>query len=222
MSERHVLVVYPHPDDETLASGGTIALYTRDGVPVTYLCTTMGEMGRNMGRPFFATRESLPALREAELREACRILGVTDLRLMGIRDKTVEFVDPDHLARLVRAVVDDVQPSLVITYHPEHGVHPDHCALGHATVRALADIPADRRPVLHTRGFGKRLSEIGEPDITIDATPVMDIKMAATLAHRSQTESMFAEREAKAAKDPALRAEFEKQRTLEKYWIHRF
>lgn len=222
MSERHVLVIYPHPDDETLASGGTIALHTRAGIPVTYLCATMGEMGRNMGRPFFATRESLPALREAELRAACRILGVTDLRLMGIRDKTVEFVDPDHLANLVRAVVDEVQPSLVITYHPEHGVHPDHCALGHATVRALADIPADRRPVLHTRAFGKRLKDLGTPDVTIDATPVMEIKMAAILAHRSQTESMLVEWEANAAKDPAARAEMEKQRTLEKYWIHRF
>lgn len=222
MRERHVLVVYPHPDDETLASGGTIALYTRDGIPVTYLCATLGELGRNMGRPFFANRETLPSLREAELREACRILGVADLRLMGIRDKMVEFVDPDHLTRQVRAVVDEVQPSLVITYHPEHGVHPDHCALGSATVRALADIPPDRRPVLHTRGFGKRLSELGEPDITIDATSVMDVKMAAILAHRSQTEPMIAEWEARAAKDPAARTEIEKQRTLEKYWIHRF
>ncbi len=222
MKERHVLVVYPHPDDETMASGGTIALHARSGTPVTYMCATMGEMGRNMGRPFFANRETLPALREAELREACRILGITDLRLMGIRDKTVEFFDPVHLAQLVRAVVDEVQPSLVITYHPEHGVHPDHCALGRATVLALADLPIDRRPVLHTRGFGKRLGELGEPDVTIDATPVMEIKMKAFHAHRSQTEPILAEWEARGINNPAERAEYERQRTMEKYWIHRF
>jgi len=222
MTERHVLVVYPHPDDETLASGGAIALHARAGTPVTYLCATLGEMGRNMGRPFFANRETLPALREAELREACRILGVTDLRLMGIRDKTVEFMDPHDLAQMVRAVVDEIQPSLVITYHPEHGVHPDHCALGHATVLALADIPADRRPVLHTRAFGRRLKELGTPDVTIDATPVMDLKMAAIIAHRSQTEPMIAEWEARSAKEPAARTELEEQRTQEKYWIHQF
>ncbi|MDB5084113.1 MAG: bacillithiol biosynthesis deacetylase BshB2, partial [Bacilli bacterium] len=59
--ERHVLVVLPHPDDESFGTAGAIALYTQAGIPVTYVCGTLGEMGRNMGRPFFANRETLPA-----------------------------------------------------------------------------------------------------------------------------------------------------------------
>ena len=75
VARRHLLVVLPHPDDESFSSGGTIAMHADAGVPVTYLCGTYGDMGRNMGRPFFANRETLRDVREGELREACRILG---------------------------------------------------------------------------------------------------------------------------------------------------
>lgn len=37
-------------------------------------------MGRNLGNPPFATRESLPSIRERELEEACKVIGITDLR----------------------------------------------------------------------------------------------------------------------------------------------
>lgn len=49
--ERHVLVIFPHPDDETFSSAGTIASYIDAGVPVTYACLTLGQMGRNLGNP---------------------------------------------------------------------------------------------------------------------------------------------------------------------------
>ena len=65
--ERHVLVIFPHPDDESFSSAGTLAGYLDAGVPVTYACLTLGQMGRNLGNPPFATRESLPSIREKEL-----------------------------------------------------------------------------------------------------------------------------------------------------------
>lgn len=89
--ERHVLMIFPHPDDETFSSAGTIASYIENGVPVTYACLTLGQMGRNLGNPPFATRESLPYIREKELEDAMKVIGITDLRKMGLRDKTVEF-----------------------------------------------------------------------------------------------------------------------------------
>ncbi len=54
--ERHVLVIFPHPDDETFSSAGTpLASYIK-GIPVTYACLTLGQMGRNLGNPHFAKR----------------------------------------------------------------------------------------------------------------------------------------------------------------------
>ena len=85
--ERHELMIFPHPDDETFSSAGTIASYIENGVPVTYACLTLGQMGRNLGNPPFATRESLPYIREKELEDAMKVIGITDLRKMGLRDK---------------------------------------------------------------------------------------------------------------------------------------
>ena len=53
--ERHVLVVLPHPDDETFGAGGVIAFYTKQGVPVTYVCATLGQMGQIWENRFLPT-----------------------------------------------------------------------------------------------------------------------------------------------------------------------
>ncbi|MDF2631262.1 MAG: hypothetical protein K0R39_5093 [Symbiobacteriaceae bacterium] len=220
--ERHVMVIMPHPDDETMACGGSIALHRQAGTPVTILCGTLGEMGRNMGNPFFANRETLPALREKELREACEILGTTDVRLMGLRDKTIEFLDPEWLSSRIRADIEAIRPSLVLTYHPLYSVHPDHMALGAAVVRAVAAMSPADRPAVHLRAFGTGSETLGKPDLVVDATPVIEVKMAAIAAHKSQTQGMFARMEAKAAEDPAFKEQMIKQRTIENYWIQKY
>src|SRR5690625_1967351 len=127
--EKHVVIVYPHPDDESFGAAGCIDKFRKEGVPVTYLCGTLGEMGRNMGTPQFANRETLPKIREQELKEACEFLDI-DYRLLGFRDKTIEFEPFDQAVQHVKKHLEDIQPSLVLTHYPEHGVHPDHNALG--------------------------------------------------------------------------------------------
>lgn len=193
MAETGVLAVLPHPDDETFATGGTLALCADAGVPVLYLCGTYGDMGRRMGRPAFATRESLRDLRTLELREACKVLGI-GLRFLGMRDKCIEFEDPVVVASKVRDVIEELRPSTVITYYPGHGVHPDHDALGHTTVLAVRGLPADARPRLLAVAVGDRAAltaELGEPTVTSDIRSVSERKVAALKAHRTQTEAMF-------------------------------
>ena len=126
--ERHVLVVFPHPDDEAYAAGGTIRLLTDQGVPVTYACGTLGQMGRNMGKNVFANRETIPHIRKKELKDACEAMGIKDLRMLGFHDKTLEFEDVDFVADKIEAIIQEVNPSRIITFYPEHGVHPDHNA----------------------------------------------------------------------------------------------
>lgn len=215
---RHLLVIMPHPDDETFAVGGTIALYAKQGVPVTYVCGTKGEMGRNMGNPFFATRESLPALREKELKDACRVLGISDLRFLGIRDKTTEFLDREELALRLKAIIEELKPSLIITYHPLYSVHPDHMALGAATVRAVEMLAPAERPPVHTRAFGKASAALGEPDLVVDVSSVWETKLAAIKAHRSQSETMIKKMES----DPAVRERMAQERQQERYWFWKF
>ncbi|WP_026961893.1 bacillithiol biosynthesis deacetylase BshB2 [Alicyclobacillus herbarius] len=221
--ERHVLVVFPHPDDETFSSGGTIALHTTAGTPVTYVCGTLGEMGRNMGKPFFATRESLPDVREKELREACRVLGIRDLRLLGLRDKTVEFEDREVLAGRIKDIIEELNPSLIITHYPGFAVHPDHNALGAATIRAVEMLPKERRPVVHCSAFSRDTREkLGDPDVINDVSSVIDIKMAAIRAHRSQSEAMLKRLEEEAQHRPEILRQAKAERSREAYYTYRF
>ncbi|MEK9197362.1 MULTISPECIES: bacillithiol biosynthesis deacetylase BshB2 [Bacillales] len=190
--QRQILVVFPHPDDEAFSSAGTIRLYRNMGVPVTYACLTLGEMGRNLGNPPFATRESLPEIRREELKAACKHMGIEDLRMMGLRDKTVEFEDDEKMVNLVKDLIDELNPSLIITFLPGYAVHPDHEATGRAVVEAVRRMPKEERPTLYTVGFANNtVAEKGEPNIEIDITSVKEDKVKTLQAHASQTAWMI-------------------------------
>lgn len=216
MKQKHVLVVFPHPDDESFGPAGTIANFTKSGIPVTYACLTLGEMGRNMGKPPFANRESLPQLRKQELIDACEILGIKDVRMLGYRDKTVEFEDEAEVIAAIKRIIIEVQPSLIITHYPGHGVHPDHDATAKATVAAVKQLSPEKRPELHCMAITKNREQVlGKPQIVNQVTEMMDIKATAIKAHRSQTESIF-----KAGMDKKVN--LKKWLQEEQFWIYRF
>jgi len=218
--ERQVLVVFPHPDDEAFGVSGTIATHVQNGTPVTYACLTLGEMGRNMGNPLFTNRENLPKIRREELKEAARVLGIQDLRMLGFRDKTIEFEDEEKLANQMLALIEEVNPSLIITFYPGYSVHPDHDATGAAVVRAVEKMSPAARPTLHCVAFSNNcVDELGEPDILNDISPVAKTKMAAIQAHRSQTEQMFIGMEEKLKnQDPQVM----KWINNERFWTYKF
>ncbi|WP_066310286.1 bacillithiol biosynthesis deacetylase BshB2 [Bacillus sp. FJAT-29814] len=218
--ERHVLVVFPHPDDEAFGVSGTIATHVKNGTPVTYACLTLGEMGRNMGNPPFTNRENLPKIRKQELKEAARVLGIHDLRMLGFRDKTVEFEDDEKLSNVISGLIEELNPSLVITFYPGYSVHPDHEATGAAVVRAVGKMPKAARPKLHCVAFSNDCVEkLGEADIINNISPVAETKLAAIKAHRSQTETMFKDMEEKLKnQDPQIMVWVNNER----FWTYKF
>jgi bacillithiol biosynthesis deacetylase BshB2 len=219
--ENHILVVLPHPDDESFGAAGTIALERQDGATITYICGTLGEMGRNMGKPTFATRESLPLIRKRELEAACQALGVTDLRMLGLRDKTVEFEDPETLSQRILDVIREVRPTFIITHYPGYAVHPDHDAMGRATVLAVSKLPADERPPVRCMAItANRFDVLGRPDVVVDVTQVQATKLAAIRAHRSQSEGMLQRVESE--EDPATRRRMEQFLSQEMFWLYAF
>src|SRR5215471_8443331 len=88
--DQHVtmLVVRPHPDDESSATGGMLACYASRGVRTAVVTCTGGEEGeiRDPDLDPVADQPRLGEIRERELRLACDILGVSVLRLLGYRD----------------------------------------------------------------------------------------------------------------------------------------
>ena len=196
--ERHILVVFPHPDDEAFGVSGTISMHVANGTPVTYACLTLGEMGRNLGNPTFATRESLPHIRKKELLKAVEAMEIQDLRMLGFRDKTIEFEDDEKMINVIEGLISELNPSLVISFYPGHSVHPDHEATARAVVRAIGRMDAKARPTLHCVAFSNNHEqEIGAADVVINVEAFAEQKKAAIRAHLSQTAWMLEEMEPK-------------------------
>jgi LmbE family N-acetylglucosaminyl deacetylase len=163
MSDRRLLAVFAHPDDESFGPGGTLALYARRGVDVHLVCATRGEVGE--APPGWNGFSSVGAMRESELRCAAGILGLAGVHFLGYRDSGMPgSSDNEHPQALAAAPVAEVarpilrlirrlRPQVVITFDPIGGYrHPDHIAAHRATVEAfrLASdpeaYPGDGRP----------------------------------------------------------------------------
>lgn len=170
MGARTLLAVFAHPDDESFGVGGTLALYARRGVRVVLVCATRGEAGE-IADPKLASRVTLPAVREQELRCAAKTLGVTSLYILGYRDSGMPgaaenhdpraFIqaDPDEVVAHLVAIIRRERPDVVITFEPNGGYgHPDHVAIHRHTVAACqAAGDADRFPELGTPWRPRRL-----------------------------------------------------------------
>jgi N-acetyl-1-D-myo-inositol-2-amino-2-deoxy-alpha-D-glucopyranoside deacetylase len=140
-----VLVVVAHPDDEVFGMGGTMARLIDDGHTVTVVCATRGEVGE-ISDPALATPETLGAVREQELRNAMRELGVEDVRFLDYRDSgmagtpenddTRAFIqaEPMEVSMDLTAIMQEVNPDVIITWDQSGGYgHPDHIRV-HETV----------------------------------------------------------------------------------------
>ncbi|MCR2805149.1 PIG-L family deacetylase [Paenibacillus soyae] len=190
--QRKLLAVFAHPDDETFICGGTLAKYGSAGVEMTLVSATRGEMGRRMGNPPYLNRETMPAAREQELRQACEILGISRLQFFDIRDKTVEFHDAAELEARIGAIIDELQPDVVLTFHETLGGHPDHCAIGKATKAAY--MRSGLEGGLYYISFGSTMAKPERSGYTrqdivkIDVSKHKRTKLDAFRAHRCQTE----------------------------------
>lgn len=215
---KRILVVFPHPDDESFTAAGTLAMSIEGGSQVTYACLTLGEMGRNMGFPPFANRVTLPLIRKKELEESAQAIGIQDLRMLGFHDKMIEFEDPDLLDNVITDLLKELQPTLVFTFYPGYSVHPDHDATGAAVIRAVKKLPAAKRPVVYCSAFSSGHEKaIGKADIRIDASSFLPQKMASIKAHRTQFQA------AELVGNQELSSEEIKKRFgTEAFWTYRF
>src|SRR5713101_6313824 len=193
---KNVLVVSAHPDDPDFGAGGTVAKLAKDGARVTYAIVTDGSQG---GEDPKQKDSELVAIREREQKAAARVLGVKKVEFLGYKDG---HVSPDLKLRhdIVR-MIRKYKPELVITHIPGRVLdapmgasHPDHLAVGEATMAAV--YPDSRNP----RAFRSLLKEGLQPhvvnevwipywtlgDFFVDISKTLDLKLAALHKHKSQ------------------------------------
>jgi len=132
MEQRCLLGVFAHPDDE-VTMAGAYRHYHDAGVTTALLCATRGEEGE-ISDPALATHETLGKVREQELREACRIMGVDDLTFLDYHDGRLADADPvEATGRIVRQI-RRLRPQVVVTFDANGGYgHRDHIAIHHLT-----------------------------------------------------------------------------------------
>ncbi len=162
-----LLLVHAHPDDESIHTGATVARYAAEGVPVTLVTCTLGELGEiipaDLGMLTADREDRLGQYRIGELAAACAALGVTDHRFLGgpgrWRDSGMmglpSNADPrcfwqadlDEAATELLAVIREVRPRVVISYD-DNGFygHPDHIQ-AHRVTRRACQLAAGSCPV---------------------------------------------------------------------------
>ncbi len=137
---RRLLAVVAHPDDDTFACSGTVALHADEpGFRFALVHVTSGESGM-ISDPSLATPANLGAVREDEDRRSWVALGRVPDRHEFLRypDGGVADAPFDELVERIAAILREERPDVVITFGPE-GVtgHADHITAGRATTEAF-------------------------------------------------------------------------------------
>ena len=200
---RRLAAVFAHPDDETFATGATLARYAHAGVHLSLYCATDGRAGQSSDVPVGSPAE-LGDLRRNELHVAARHLGIHDVTIGGHPDRGLAAVDPEVLVGEIVAFLRRTQPTVVITFGPEGAPtgHLDHRAISRAATSAffLAALPTEyegtgvphRAARLYYTTYppprpGARLQRVGlPPTARLDARPWQHWKREAFQLHVTQ------------------------------------
>jgi len=202
MTERiqHVMVITAHPDDSEFGAGGTVAALTREGKSVSYCILTNGNKGSSDRE---MTPERLVKIREEEQRNAARVLGVETIDFLGFPDCELENTRETRLA--VTASVRRHRPDLIICQNPNRtknfGVsHRDHRVAADIVLDCVYPLARDHMafPELLAQGLEPhKVKEVhmmwwDDPEIVVDISETIDLKIKALLCHVSQMKDVAA------------------------------
>lgn len=196
---KRLLTIHAHPDDQEFTVGATLAKWARMGTEIITVCVTSGDAGSNERTDPQMTRAELARIREEEQRAACAVLGVQETVFLHYPDGTLQptIEMRRELTRLIRKYKPDAvmcgDPT-VRFYGNSYMNHPDH--------RVVADVACDAVfPSAGTRFIFTELLDEGlephqvsrvllhgaeKPDVWIDVTETLEIKVRALKQHKSQ------------------------------------
>ena len=133
-----ILLILAHPDDESFFAAGLARRHVERGAKVALVTATRGDAGQ-VGDPPLCDRDALPALREAELREAADILGISEVHLLDYQDTRLAEAPIDQIRCELVALIRRHRPHVVITFDPNgQNGHADHVAISRFTTDAVA------------------------------------------------------------------------------------
>lgn len=196
-SWNRALCIVAHPDDMEFGAAAAVARWTGQGKSIVYCLVTSGEAGIDGMHP----DESGP-VREAEQRESCRLVGVTEVDFLRLPDGILEYgVD---LRRRLAEVVRRHRPDIVITnnFRETFGGtnlnQADHIAVGKASLDAARDagnrwvFPEQLSDGLEPWGGVRAVWAASSPLSTqaVDTTDTFDAGVASLAAHQAYIDGL--------------------------------
>ncbi|MBI4589526.1 MAG: PIG-L family deacetylase [Candidatus Rokubacteria bacterium] len=191
---RRVMVVVAHPDDAEFGCGGSVAKWAREGKEVTYVILTNGDKGSGDRA---MTSERLAKIRAEEQLNAARTLGVERVRFLGYPDGELE--DTREVRRDVTAEIRRWRPNLIVTQNPFRSLnlyasHRDHRIAAGVALDCVYPLARDHLsfPELLARGLEPhKVREVylmwwENPEVVVDISDAMDLKLKALACHASQ------------------------------------
>jgi LmbE family N-acetylglucosaminyl deacetylase len=196
-STEPVLIVAPHPDDETLGCGGAIALLRSQGCPVWVLVITDGTQSHPRSHKY--PPSLLQQLRQQETQAALNLLGVASgavhfLQLPDGRMSTAALLQANQ--SICRDYLKAIAPKVVFLPW-RHDPHPDHQATWQLVTHAMADCDIVARVIEYPIWDWDVQQSNQLPNSTeiqawrLDIQSVLDIKAQAIAAYQSQTTDLI-------------------------------
>jgi N-acetyl-1-D-myo-inositol-2-amino-2-deoxy-alpha-D-glucopyranoside deacetylase len=214
LAGRTVLAVFAHPDDESLACGGTLARLSDAGVRVILMCASQGEAG-SVSDSALVPDGDLGGVRTRELRDAAAVLGLSEVIVLDHSDGNLRWKDSPQFENEIVDAVRRYRADAVITFD-EDGLywHIDHIGVHDRTWDAVASMGAEAPPlyfVTMQRGVMRGIVNAAQvkggvtsassfwgitpdafglsapqPSFVIDVRPWVPRKLAALRCHRTQ------------------------------------
>ncbi len=192
-----IIVFAPHPDDETLGCGGTIAKKVRDGDLVYIVFVTDGRNSHKivLGIEENPNPEEVKAIRREE--------GRTVARLLGVQEENLTFMDymDGHLdqqialaAERVRRTVVSIEPDTIFVPH-ELDLNKDHRATNVIVRSALKEWSPRLELYMYVIWYGDKseYARVMNADnaVEIDISEFLELKRKAIATYRSQVALEF-------------------------------
>jgi LmbE family N-acetylglucosaminyl deacetylase len=175
-----VLVVAPHPDDETIGMGGTIAKLVSLSIPVRVIFMSNGVTSRDVARETVGSRNRAA-------RNAMDVLGVDDFNFFDFPDNRFDSLPILEIAKLLESEVSNFRPTVVFAPY-RYDLNIDHQIASEATSIAVRPKLSNNvrlylnYEILSSTGWN-HAAPVFSPTVFVDIQNYWSLKLSALLAY---------------------------------------
>ena len=184
MSERTILIVAAHPDDEVLGCGGTMARHASEGDEVYVVFMSDGVTSRT------GVESNEVEVRKQAAKDASNILGIVQsLRFLGFPDNRMDTVALLDIVQTLEQVINEIEPEVVYTHH-SGDLNIDHKITHQAVMTACRPQPGFcvreiySFEVLSSTEWSTNNPFI--PNYFVDISDTLELKVSAIKAYNSE------------------------------------